>query len=176
MGFDVFGKAPTAREGEYFRRNIWGWPHLAYLVETLCPDEAAACQHWYSNDGDGLDAAGAAALAAKLEERRDGGDVAAHCAQLDALTAAVPRDACPICGGSGEDSDPVEDAPELEPGEMLVIDLTLPARPRRPNGKPCVTCHGVGTIEPLERWGRCTPNDVDQFIAFVKASGGFEIW
>jgi hypothetical protein len=76
MGFDVYGKAPTAREGEYFRRNVWGWPPLAYLVTTLCPDEAAACQRWYSNDGDGLDAAGAAALAAKLEERRDGGDVA----------------------------------------------------------------------------------------------------
>jgi hypothetical protein len=90
MGFDVYGKAPTAREGEYFRRNIWGWHPLAYLVETLCPDEAAACQHWYSNDGDGLDAAGAAALAAKLEERRDAGDVVAYCAQLDALAAAAP--------------------------------------------------------------------------------------
>jgi hypothetical protein len=28
MGFDVYGKAPTAREGEYFRRNIWGWHPL----------------------------------------------------------------------------------------------------------------------------------------------------
>ena len=65
MGMDIYGDAPTAPEGEYFRRNVSGWIPFAELVTTLCPDEAAPCRHWGSNDGDGLDAAGAAALAAK---------------------------------------------------------------------------------------------------------------
>jgi len=42
-------------------------------------------------DGDGLDAAGAAALAAKLRAHRDSGDVAAYCAERDAYLAAHCR-------------------------------------------------------------------------------------
>jgi hypothetical protein len=81
MGMEIFGHAPTAPEGEYFRRNIWGWHPLASLVTALCPDEAAPCKDWHCNGGHGLDAAEAATLSAKLETLRASGEVAAYCAR-----------------------------------------------------------------------------------------------
>jgi len=95
MGMDVYGKAPTAPEGEYFRRNALNWGLLVDCVTTLCPEEAAACKGWNYNSGDGLNADGAAALAAKLEALRDSGDVAAYCAARDAWADQA------FYGGSG---------------------------------------------------------------------------
>ena len=67
MGMDVYGNAPTTKEGEYFRRNIWGWHPLAVVVQTLAPAITRPCVNWHSNDGDGLDAEGATKLADALE-------------------------------------------------------------------------------------------------------------
>ena len=86
MGMDVRGLAPSALAGQEFRANI-DWHLLITLVKRLCPDEAAPCKHWESNDGDGLDAAGASALAAKLEALMANGDVATYCAERDAHIA-----------------------------------------------------------------------------------------
>jgi hypothetical protein len=128
MAMLVLGQAPTAPEGlpECFRCSLEEWIPLAELVTTLCPNEAAACQHWLHNDGDGLDAAGAAALAAKLEELRDSGAIEAYWARVEA--AAFDR----------------------HPFKDLFDD--------------------VGTVEARGDDG------VDDFIAFLKASGGFSIW
>jgi len=80
MGMDVYGNAPTQKEGEYFRNNIWWWHPLADYIELVAPDEAAACEHWHSNDGDGLDTGiGAADLMDRL-------------GAVDARDAPVTRD------------------------------------------------------------------------------------
>lgn len=73
MGMDVYGHAPTQKEGEYFRNNIWWWHPLADYIELVAPDEAAACEHWHSNDGDGLDEDEALALADRLQAEIDSG-------------------------------------------------------------------------------------------------------
>lgn len=73
MGMDVYGYAPTQKEGEYFRNNIWWWHPLADYIELIAPDEAAGCAHWHSNDCDGLDEDQASALADKLQAEIDSG-------------------------------------------------------------------------------------------------------
>lgn len=75
MGMDVYGKKPTAEIGEYFRNNIWHWHPLADLCQALAPDITKACDGWHYNDGDGLDADAATALAAVLEQRLADGTV-----------------------------------------------------------------------------------------------------
>ena len=84
MGMDVFGNNPTSEEGEYFRRSVWSWRPLAELVTELCPEETAACEAWQSNDGDGLDEAGAKKLAARLCDLLASGTVKAYCENLPA--------------------------------------------------------------------------------------------
>jgi hypothetical protein len=54
MGMDVYGNAPTTKEGEYFRKNVWGWHPLWNLCEHLSPDIAGSVKYGHSNDGDGL--------------------------------------------------------------------------------------------------------------------------
>jgi hypothetical protein len=174
MGMDIYGQAPTAPEGEYFRRNVWGWAPLAALVTTLCPDEAAACQSWFLNDGDGLDAAGAAALAAKLQALQDSGDIANYCVKRDAQIA-MPRLVCDYCGGTGNDGDGPGLLDCTIHGSAEVLEFFGPPLPPRP-GEPCRRCKGVGMVEDDAKNYFVDPSDVDQFIAFLKASGGFAIW
>jgi hypothetical protein len=98
---DVYGKEPTAEVGKYFRRNAWGWRPLATLCTTLCPKETQGCIHWQSNDGDGLDATGAKALAAALQDKINQGAVKAYIEIRNAELSAMPHEPCRFCEGSG---------------------------------------------------------------------------
>lgn len=55
MGMDVHGRAATTKEGEYFRRNVWGWHPLADLTTAIAPELCAKIKYWHTNDGDGFD-------------------------------------------------------------------------------------------------------------------------
>jgi hypothetical protein len=162
MGMDVYGHNPTASVG----------------VTTLCPDEASPCDGWHYNEGDGLDAIGAAALAAKLEKCRASGDVTAYCAQRDAYQAALPpRVECAFCGGTGRDSD----APAGPPNDLVEVAIMALATAHAgagcdSDGRPCRVCGGAGTVENWAKAYSLDPSDVDAFIAFLRASGGFAIW
>ena len=67
MGMDVYGKNPSSEIGKYFRNNVWWWRPLAEYAIKTAPEICAPCKYWGSNDGDGLDAAGAVALADALQ-------------------------------------------------------------------------------------------------------------
>ena len=72
MGMDVYGKNPTSEKGSYFRNNVWWWrPLWDYCLEVapeLCSDVSG-----HTNDGEGLDEAGAIALSEILfQELWDG--------------------------------------------------------------------------------------------------------
>lgn len=82
MGFDLYGNAPTTKEGKYFRRNIWYWGPLADLCLSVAPKECSPCEEWHSNDGDGLDAEEAAHLAEALELALSDGRVGRYIAEL----------------------------------------------------------------------------------------------
>ena len=138
MGMDVFGRAPTAPIGEYFRRNMWGWGPLAGLVTELCPAETAPCTDWHHNDGQGLDAEGAAKLAAKLEALRDSGEIAARCDKYNGWYASWVDE-------------------QRAAYDWLII--------------------GDPESADVEQRPQCiTPHDIDDFIDFLKTSGGFSIW
>jgi hypothetical protein len=67
MGMDVCGFSPTAPQGQYFGRNNLGWRPIAALCLDVAPDVCDSCKYWFSNDGDGLNAAQCAELANRLE-------------------------------------------------------------------------------------------------------------
>jgi hypothetical protein len=81
MGMDVYGKAPTADAGEYFRANVWSWRPIHELIEkaNVLPQEMVEEMEY--NDGAGPDKQGALLLAASLENMLDGMDDE-HCFML----------------------------------------------------------------------------------------------
>jgi hypothetical protein len=83
MGMDVYGKKPTSERGEYFRANVYGWGALTCYFLALAPDICAPCKGWHYNDGDGLDSAGAVALADALWAEIDAGRMASYAARTD---------------------------------------------------------------------------------------------
>lgn len=156
MGMDVYGKAPASEAGKYFRNNVWWWRPLAELCQLLAPEVCAGCTHWQSNDGDGLDADGAAALAAVLDARLADGTVARLLAERDKRLADAPDECCDLCEGKGVRSD-----------ELAVQNGW--------NKEPCNACNGKGAVRPFETWYPQDEDNVREFAAFLKACGGFEI-
>lgn len=164
MGMDVYGKNATAEVGEYFRNNVWWWRPLADFLTATYPDLTAGCTYWQSNDGDGLDAAGALALADALDRDLANGRVTAYADQYAAEIAALPDSACDLCDGTGLRTDEI--------GRTHGMD-----KPRDPDtGKGgCNGCQGTGR---RENWGKSYPFEVEnvrEFAAFLRHSGGFEI-
>lgn len=62
---DVMGIAPTEQEGAEFCASLSAWVRLWSICCQVSP-AARGVRHGYSNDGDGLDAEGARALAHDL--------------------------------------------------------------------------------------------------------------
>ena len=150
MGMDVYGKAPTDKAGEYFRNNCWWWRPLACYAVEVAPEITSACKYWQSNDGDGLDADGAVKLADALQAEIDAGRTAAREKEYMAELDALPDETCRYCQGTGMRKD------------MVVA-----------NG--CNACRGKGTVRPSEASYPFSAENVQEFVNFLRASGGFEI-
>ena len=78
MGYDIYGRKPTAPEGEYYRSNIWYWPPFVAMCRRLAPRESKGCKGWETNSGHGLNAADAIRLADRLDELLADGSIAAY--------------------------------------------------------------------------------------------------
>ncbi len=170
MGMDVYGKNPTAPEGEYFRRNVWGWHPLADLCLELAPETCAPCEHWHSNDADGLDARRSRMLGSGLEKLIEDGTVASYIAIRDAALKALPLEMCRHCNGSGIRTDEIAREHGLH---TQVIDE--PGHPRHGETGTCNGCNSRGTQPHRETHYHLDINDVREFAVFLKACGGFEI-
>jgi hypothetical protein len=107
MGMDVYGNKPSSKVGEYFRRNVWGWRPLADYALEVAPNVAGKCQYWHSNDGRGLGKTDSLALAKELRAALADGRAAKYVADRDVQIAAIPREPCQYCGGTGVRSDEV---------------------------------------------------------------------
>ena len=69
MGFDIYGKAPRGGASRYFGANWGAWRDLAGVCFRVAPGPCSQIDEkfWFSNDGRGLDDAGAIALADALD-------------------------------------------------------------------------------------------------------------
>lgn len=150
MGFDLYGKSPTAPEGEYFRRNVWGWHPLAQYVQRVAPAITAPCEYWHTNEGDGLRAYNASRLAILLEDELIFGNAERYVAKRDAELATIPDEVCNLCHGTGIRND------------------------EHVKGK-CNKCEGRGTVRPFDTWYSLDVDDIREFAAFLKTCGGFKI-
>lgn len=176
MGMDVYGNAPTADVGAYFRRSVWGWRPLADFVTASAPVETAPCKYWHSNDGVGLDAAQSVALADKLDELLKIGEVADWVKARDASLAALPDERCDVCKGSGIRTDQIGYEHGWPTKVVEAKDRDGRANPRAGQVGSCNGCGGRGTNRPFATWYPLEENDVREFSQFVRASGGFKIY
>lgn len=165
MGMDVCGKS-----GAYFRRNIWGWRPLAECVRHIAPDTSRKCKHWFSNDGDGLNARQSKALAVILETALGDGTIAAYIAKRNARLATLTDETCITCHGTGVRDDVVG----REQGMPQQIIETA-GHPRHGETGWCNGCDGRGRTRPLATWYRLTEDDIREFAAFLRESEGFQI-
>lgn len=163
MGMDVFGREPSSERGEYFRSNVWWWHPLAAFVQEVCPRESEGCEYWHSNDGDGLDREQTAALVRALDAALEAGKVDAHAEQLKSAAAVIDREICRLCDGSGLRRDEI--------GRRHGFDRRDPD-----SGEGgCNGCQGVGTTMPPGSDVCFTREHVEEFLAFLRDCGGFDI-
>jgi hypothetical protein len=156
---DVMGRNPTSKEGGYFRNNCWWWSDLASYCQEVAPDVTAQCRYWHSNDGDGLDGRNSLLLADLLQREIDSG----RCKRWAEIRASelerLPNEPCSLCEGTGTRK-PV---PECGAGDLAT-------------GIICNACDGEGYVRPLNAVFRFAVENVQEFVTFLRASGGFEIW
>ena len=170
MGMDVYGKAPISEVGAYFRNNVWYWRPLAQLCLTMAPEICAPCEHWQSNDGDGLDGSGAEALATVLRKRLEDGTIARYVAARDKHLAEMADEACTLCSGTGVRSDAIGREHGM-PAKVIHED----GHPRDGQTGWCNACEGRGQRRPFEANYPCAVENVAEFADFLAACGGFEI-
>lgn len=160
MGMDVYGKAPTAEEGKYFRNDHGWWgPLFAYCVE-VAPEIESVCPYWYSNDGDGLDAAAAVALADKLQAEVSANRTQEFALWFESNVVTTPNEPCGLCEATGTRM------------PVLYSGAGNPAH----GGIKCNACGGEGYVRPWITHCRFHVGNVERFIAFLRSCGGFEIW
>ncbi len=172
MGMDVYGKKPSSKRGKYFYMTMSGWHPLATLVTTLCPTETAACKYWHTNDGDGLDAVGARALADALQEKINKGEVRAYIKLREAELKAMPNEPCCLCAGTGIRRDIEDEINTKIPSNATWNGIE---HPRAGQLGWCNGCDGLGFRRPYETHYKIEEDSVRKFVTFLRDSGGFEI-
>lgn len=165
MGFDIYG-----RNGNYFRRNVWGWRPLADYCIRMAPTIAAECTHWHTNDGDGLDGDDAAALADLLDDTVRDGRAQAYIALRDAELAALSRVPCPYCHALGVRIDEIGVTKRMR--DRVIRDT---GHPRDGQTGWCNACDGHGTSPDRATHYHLVLDDIVAFATFLRTSGGFEI-
>ena len=190
MGMDVFGLAPTAPEGEYFRRNVWGWRPIAnFIIETRPeiatrlrrPDGSGATvdeigqrtiDGWHYNDGCGLDVQWSIRLADALDEMLSTGEAEAYVNVRDAMLKQLPSEICSLCEGTGLRS--VQ--PDIPECNIVLEEDCTPDHPAFSETDWCGRCNGRGSLPNWETYYHVDLDDIREFSAFLRASGGFQIW
>lgn len=157
MGMDVYGNAPTAEVGEYFRRSVWGWHPLWDLVEDVCPWVLKAVPGGHYNDGEGLDAQQALRLADELAEMLADKTITRYIEKRNHTLAELPDVPCQWCEGTGVRTDEV--------GQQM----------KMPERNWCNGCDGKGFQQDSRRMYQVSVEDVEEFAEFVRHSGGFRI-
>jgi hypothetical protein len=154
MGMDVIGVKPTSETGEYFRRNVWRWHPLAEYIMQVAPDTAAACEHWHTNDGAGLNRKASVELARILREEITSGRALKLVHRRNSILSNLPDEECWVCAGTGKRTEP----PNVGAGEL-----------------PCNGCEATGKVRPDETFFHLDLSDIEEFASFLENCGGFVI-
>ena len=178
MGMDVLGRKPTSKEGEYFGNNVWWWGPLADYCMEVAPDITAKCKHWHSNDGDGLDERSSLLLADALQREIDGGRCKRWGHIRESALERLPNEPCWLCEATG-----IRKAlPEREPMEEDAIfprfkgPIEIGAGDPANGGIKCNACEGNGYVRPWSCHCPFAVENVQEFVTFLRGSGGFAIW
>lgn len=172
MGMDVIGVKPKNKKGEYFRNNVWWWRPLATFICDTYPDIADKCEHWGSNDGDGLDGKTSLELSKRIREDLANGTVAEFEREYNEWRASLPRENCSHCDATGIRQDKVG-------RENGMPDKELSPEVKILTGREfgwCNGCDGVGTTENWNAGYPFSQENVAEFADFLEACGGFQIW
>jgi hypothetical protein len=176
MGVDINGRKPTSMYGIYFVNNWSCWHPLADYCLMIAPDICAACKAWHSNAGDGLDAAGALALAEALQKELDAGRTETYAQRYASEREMMPKEPCDGCDGTGvakpvpPDWDAV--SPNWDEGEN---PFPLSTDDLKGGGK-CWRCQGTGYVRPWAYGYVFWTANVAAFVIFLRESGGFSIY
>lgn len=171
MGMDVYGTNPTSDKGIYFRANVWWWRPIAEYCVRIHPDIAEHCEHWDSNDGDGLDAEMSSALATRLHDDIASGQMAKFEYHFNKWRSELPRENCEFCNATGIRTDKVG----LENGmHDRELDPEVQILTGRTHGW-CNACNGVGTREHFDASYPFTVEFMKEFADFLQDCGGFSI-
>jgi hypothetical protein len=160
MGMDIHGRNPTGERGAYFRNNVWWWHPLADYCITVAPDICEPCKAWHYNEGDGLDAAGAVALADALENEISAKRTVAFERRYTSEREMAPNEPSDICAGTG----------------MRTLGPHRSAGDLKEGGIKCNKCQGAGYVRPWASNYEFSTENVTAFVAFLRDSGGFVIW
>jgi hypothetical protein len=49
MAFDIIGRRPSTKQGEYFRRRGMWWAPLAVYMCRVAPEITGQCESWQTN-------------------------------------------------------------------------------------------------------------------------------
>jgi hypothetical protein len=171
------------RARRVFSHTVWWWRPLADYCNDVAPEICAACEHWHSHDYDGLDAAGATALANALEIELHSGRTEAFAKEHETKREAAPDVPCDICEGTGVR----RPRPRLKPGvegpflddddyvEPFDHKKHLGAGDPRNGGIKCNGCNGTGRRPPDIAHYPFSVENVTEFVAFLRQCGGFSI-
>lgn len=171
MGMDIYGVEPTSEKGKYFRNNLWWWRPVAEYCLNEHPDIANECEHWHTNDGDGLSATSAKALGEALLSDVASGKADEFMAQYRKWQSEMPREKCDLCDSTGVRTDEV--GRRMGMPERVLDDATAIALGRTHGW--CNACSGEGY---KDAWATNYPFSVEnlqEFAEFCIASGGFQI-
>ena len=122
-----------------------------FLVQDIAPDIAELCDSWHTNDGYGLGSDDAVKLADLLDQAINSGLASEWIRGFSRWQAGLADEECVGCHGKG----------------------------LRTNGSSsdiCLACKGRGHYRPSATSCVVDVDDVREFSAFARASGGFAIW
>jgi len=171
MGMDVFGNEPATKAGEYFGKNCWNWrPLWDYCHDTapeLIDDNLHDAGHY--NDGAGLDADDAKALADILQQRLDRGDTKQYKEDRLRLLAALDNVICFTCKGTGKR---IVSKKQLD----QPFGITVPPQSDADAIQiQCAICKGKGDVRDPSNHYDFSVEAVQKFVNFLYQCGGFAI-
>lgn len=155
MGVDICGSNPTSEAGAYFGLNWWYWIPIVEYIGLIAPDIAVHCEHWGTNDGDGLDSELSEDLSRRIMDAIASGHAGQWRNAYQDFLDSLPNEKCDICAGTGK----------RKPGPNTGA-----------GNEPCGACDSTGEVRPFD----CRfPFDIQvlaKFATFLAACGGFRIW